>query len=205
MLTPILTALTAAIRRYLQLDPHTTTRLRTLAGKVVKMELIGWNIHFYLLPDETGIRLLRDYTGEVDATVRGSPLSLLRMSFARDEKKVQLANSLEITGDVELAQTLSHIIQQCQVDWEEPLSHVTGDVVAHQLGNIVRRARRWFGEVTPNLSQNMTEYLQEEIQLVPPRQEVEDFFSGVHSLRDHVERLAARVERIQSFSPAPLD
>jgi ubiquinone biosynthesis protein UbiJ len=44
---------------------------------------------------------------------------------------------------------------------------------------------------------NIREYLQEESRDVPSRYEVERFSSDVGELRDDVERLAARVRRLQ--------
>lgn len=205
MLTAIMTGLTATIRRYLQFDPDTLTRLQALEGKTVKVEFTGWPWVIYLLPGNAGIRILHDYPGEVHAIVRGSPVTLLRMSFAKDQKKMQLAGSLDMTGDIELAHTLSRILEQIEMDWEEPLSQITGDVVAHQVGHLARRAHRWWNNFLPNMGQNITEYLQEEIRLLPPRQEVEDLFSEIHTLRDDVDRLAAKIDILKSLSLSPAD
>jgi len=46
--------------------------------------------------------------------------------------------------------------------------------------------------------QNLREYLQEEARLLPTRYEAKEFLDAVDALRDDVERLAARVERLRS-------
>ncbi|HVV69884.1 MAG TPA: SCP2 sterol-binding domain-containing protein [Gammaproteobacteria bacterium] len=187
-----------ALSTYLRWDPETLARVTALAGKVVKMEVTGWNLVFYLCPDSNGISLKNHYAGEVHATIAGSPWALLRMGIATPEEKVRLASSLTITGDVELAQTLSQIVRNSQLDWEEPLSHLTGDVVAHQIGRMVKRVVHWGKEAMSQARQNLGGYLQEELRLLPPRQEIEDFYTDVYLLNNDIERIEARVRRINN-------
>ena len=47
------------------------------------------------------------------------------------------------------------------------------------------------------MGQNIREYLQEEAREVPSRSEVESFGDDVNTLRDDVERLAAKVQRLK--------
>ncbi len=191
----LLTAvLERALNRYLQLDPESLSRLATLAGKVLKVEFLGWDISCYLFPDEQGVRLQNYWEGPVDATLKGSPLSLLRVGLARDEKTVALASEIIMEGDVELAHRLSQIMQEIDIDWEEPLAHRVGDVLAHQIGNGVRGMKRWGEAVWSSMRNNMTEYLQEESRYLPPRQEIEDFYTDLDTLRNDVERLAMRLQ-----------
>ena len=47
------------------------------------------------------------------------------------------------------------------------------------------------------MNANIREYLQEESRELPSRYEVERFTADVNALRDDVERLAARVQRLR--------
>lgn len=195
-MTNLFTAiLEQAICRYLQLDPETLQRLAALSGKVVKVELNGWNIIFYLFPDQDGLRLQNYYEGPVDATIKGAPLTLLRLGFVSTAQAATLANEIDMSGDIELARTISHILQQCQVDWEEPLSRVVGDTVAHQISHTLRKVKRWGKRTFTSMSLNMTEYLQEEARYLPGKQEVEDFFTDNHALNHDVERFAQKLRQ----------
>jgi ubiquinone biosynthesis protein UbiJ len=49
-----------------------------------------------------------------------------------------------------------------------------------------------------NLRQDLTEYLQEESKHLPPRQEVEDFFTDISELRDDVERLEIKINSAET-------
>ncbi len=48
---------------------------------------------------------------------------------------------------------------------------------------------------------DITDFFQEESHLLPPREEVEDFFEDVRDLTDAVDRLAAKVAQLSSHHP----
>ncbi|MBI3774144.1 MAG: SCP2 sterol-binding domain-containing protein [Gammaproteobacteria bacterium] len=83
------------------------------------------------------------------------------------------------------------------IDWEEHLSRFTGDVIAHQVGNAARSSQRWAQQSGAALLQDAGEYLKYERELLPDRAQVETFMQHVDVLRDDVERLEARVQRLQ--------
>ena len=184
-----------AINRYLQLTSQTSL-ISDLSGSVIRIEVSDWNIIFYILLCDDCIRLEDHYAGAVHATIKGSSWTLFRLGFTSDDKAAALASQLEILDDVELAQTMRHIFQQSHIDWEEPLSHVVGDIAAHQIGNVFRTLNRWSKQVIHSTEQNITEYLQEEMRYLPPKLEVEDFFSNIHILRNDLERIQARWKKV---------
>ena len=93
---------------------------------------------------------------------------------------------------------MRHILDELDIDWEEQLSRLTGDVVAHQLGNLARRGRHVLRHGLNTLEQDIGEYLQEELRVLPTRIETENFSSDVTRISMDVERLAARVKRLQA-------
>jgi ubiquinone biosynthesis protein UbiJ len=105
---------------------------------------------------------------------------------------------VEISGDAELGQQFSEILEALDIDWEEHLSHFTGDLVAHKLGNVVRGALSWGRQTVDTLGQDVAEYLQEESETVPNQDEAEGFMSQVDVLRTDVDRMEARVKRLEN-------
>ena len=81
-------------------------------------------------------------------------------------------------------------------DWEEQLSRVTGDVVAHQFGKAVRSVRRFVTQSTETLSLDITEYLQEEARLLPAKTEIMQHLQDVDRIRADTDRLDARLHRL---------
>lgn len=184
-----LSLLQKAFNHYLALDPEALKRFSTLSGKVVQLTLTSLNTSFYLFPNKTGIDIQIHYTGKIDASIKGSIIDLTRIRFADKKTASSLMKKLEITGDTHLAQTFNQILKEIDIDWEEPLSHLTGDIIAHQIGSFVRRTKQYGSHTKQSLQQNITEYLQEEIRLLPPREEIEDFFAQIKRLQHDIDRL----------------
>jgi ubiquinone biosynthesis protein UbiJ len=104
--------------------------------------------------------------------------------------------SLDLTGDAATAQAFQQLLTHAKPDVEEELSGVIGDAAAHTLGEFARGIERWARETRSIMGDNIREYLQEESRDVPSRYEVERFSKDVNVLRDDVDRLAARIDRL---------
>jgi ubiquinone biosynthesis protein UbiJ len=195
--TAIAGVMEKAINQVLALDPDTLERMRTLQGKVIAIELQGMNINLYLIPSEQGLNVFARFEGEADTVLRGTPVAMAKMGLAREAGDVLFAGDVEITGDVELGQRFRAILDGLDIDWEEHLSHITGDIVAHKLGNLVRGVMKWGRETASTLSQDATEYFQEESRDLPNPGEVENYLKAVDTLRSDVDRLEARVSRMK--------
>ncbi|HEY4731724.1 MAG TPA: SCP2 sterol-binding domain-containing protein [Gammaproteobacteria bacterium] len=195
--TTALTGLEAALNAYLKLDPMALGRLSRLAGKVIAIELRGLNIIFYLLPDKTGISVRGAVGASPDTTLRGTPWSLMRLGLAKNQQGLLFSGEVDIFGDMETGQRFKEILDAMDIDWEEQLSKVVSDVVAHKVGNVVRGIQDWSTQAIDSLNADITEYMQEESQLLPRREEVDEFLSSVDTLRADVDRLEKRVARLR--------
>ncbi len=191
-----LAGLEQALNAALALDPKTLERLRRLQGRVIAIELQGTGIRLLLQPEQNGLRLMGHYDGIVDTTLRGAPFALLRMSTGRTGEGM-FKGGVEIDGDVELGQQIQRVFEKLDVDWEEHLSRLTGDIIAHQIGNSVRALLNWGERAAEHLGQDTADYLQEEAEILPLPWEVEEFLEQVDTLRSDVDRLEARVKRLQ--------
>ena len=192
----LLSAFQSALNAALRLDPYPVQRLGGLAGKVVAMELRGINLTLFLALHIDRIEVHGEYAGEVHARLSGTPLAFARLGLSGDRSALHTGD-VQISGDTELGQQLRDILASMDIDWEEHLSRFTGDVIAHQVGNAARTSKRWVQQSSAALLQDAGEYLQYERELLPDRVQVETFMQQVDVLRDDVERLEARVQRLQ--------
>ncbi|MEO5702329.1 MAG: SCP2 sterol-binding domain-containing protein [Gammaproteobacteria bacterium] len=195
----IMAVIEGALNRYLRLDPDVLPRLGGLDGKVIAVELEGLDWIWYLLPDATGIRVHNEYEGAPDARLRGTPWALLRLGTQKQDGNASalFSGDVEISGDMELGQRFKQILDEVDIDWEELLSKVVGDVLAHQAGNAARQAREWSTRTLETLGQNFSEYQQEEVRNLPAAHEMSEFLRAVDTLRDDVERMEQRMRRIK--------
>jgi len=194
-----LAGLEAALNGYLDLDPLVRDRLAELHGRSVGVEILGAGLTLYFTADAAGrLQVLGRLEGEPDCWLRGTPLDLLRAGDRVSGADQLFSQRVRIEGDSALANRFGTILRDLDIDWEEQLSRLTGDVVAHEVGSAARAARHAGQRARRTLEQNLGEYLQEEGRLLPTRYEVQEFLDAVDGLRDDVERLAARVERLKA-------
>jgi ubiquinone biosynthesis protein UbiJ len=128
-----------------------------------------------------------------DATITGGPLSLLALSGPAPEMVLQRGD-VRIDGDAELAQKFRELALLLRPDLEEELSLVLGDVPAHQLGRFARAALGWTQKAAATTVRNVAEYLGHERRDLVPRSEADQFLQGVDTLREDVDRIAARID-----------
>lgn len=196
-----LESLERALNAVIELDPDAGRGLAGLHGKVVRINLIGTGVQMNVAPGHDGrIQLLGSIEGEPDATLAGSPFDLMRAT-ARETGPAQLfAGNVRIDGDTGVAQIFSDALGGLDVDWEEQLSRLTGDIAAHEIGRGARAARREGERLAESARDNLSEFLTEEARVLPHRFEVDAFLGDVDTVRDDVERLAARIALLEKAS-----
>lgn len=194
--TFVTAALEAALNRYLKLDPEIYLRIKELPNKVLLLSIPDWRLHIYMMPTSQGIRLMNHYEGEVATTISGKLLNMLSLPKTKGHDS-SVFSSISIEGDVEFGRKFRELLQQTQIDWEEPLSKFLGDGLAHQIGGGIRELMRWQQQVTQHFKEDLTDYLQHGTSLLPARQEINIFFNAVSELRHDIERLEIRLQHLQ--------
>jgi ubiquinone biosynthesis protein UbiJ len=199
LLTMALPKAAKLINFYLKLDPAALDNLRKLSGNILKIEMPSLSINFYIKITDTGIELIQHYTGLADTIIRGTPLSLLSLLNQNNEKTHAVLQNQNITiiGNIEIAQEFKNIFSTLEIDWEEYLSKIIGDPLAHALMYKLHGFSTWIKSTEKSMQRNLNEYLHEEVNLFPPHLACSDLYTDIDDLRDEVERLSQRVQRIQ--------
>ncbi len=197
-----LAVLENAINHYIALDPEAAGRLAPLEGYIIAFEFKGFGSRLYFIPGPEGFQIYGAYDADPDCLLRGTPLALARLGMSRRKEDALFSGQVEIEGDAALAQRFGDFMAGLEIDWEEQVSRLTGDPVAHALGARLRAATRWGQRSLDTLGQDLKEYLQEEGRLLPTRYELDQFLAAVDRLQDDGERLAARVERLRQRIPS---
>ena len=181
-----------AVNAWLALDPDALSRFTPCFGKVIAIDLQDTGLALYCLPTAQGLTFMSQYQGKPDTTLSGRPFALFKLATG-DSTRVMFDGDVTIRGDVELGQAFKRAMDRLDIDWEEHLSQITGDVVAHKAGYLVRELGQWWHSNSRRLAANTREYIQDEVQLNPSRREAEDFYRDISNLRDDLARLQARV------------
>jgi len=193
-----LSVLQKAINHALALDPGMPLKIQDLHGKVLEIIISPLNVNFFMSFAANELKLLAHYEGHPDAIIRSNPMGLIRLSLLPASKVRSLFNdNIRISGDVELGQHVKKLFDEIDIDWEGHLARFTGDVVAYQLGSLVRKGLAFKQHISDSIRQDMTEYLQDELRVFPPREEVNDFFKDVDELSLNVARIEARLNQLK--------
>jgi ubiquinone biosynthesis protein UbiJ len=192
-------ALALALNQYPHQDEAGPQRLRAVDGKVVAIDLQGLETSFYLLFNGDSICVQSNLQGQADTRIAGTPLSFIRMGLEGKQQQQQglFSGDVTITGDAELGRQVHALLDELDIDWEEHLSHLFGDVLAHQIGNQARAFGSWARQALETLTQDGSEYLREEARLLVSRHELEPFLAAVDVCRNDMARLEKRFERLQ--------
>ena len=194
-----------ALNRYLALDPESKRRLQKLENKVITIKLLvnetpfykETNSEFQLLFTAEGIQLKTEAFSSPDTIIKGTPLSLLHMALAHhDDRKKFFSDDVAIEGNIELGQQVIDLFDALEIDWEEYLSHWIGDVSAYQVMRFAKKLNTFRRRFKSTLTQNINEYVHEEINLFPPLEALQDFYHDVDVLRMDTDRLEARVMQL---------
>lgn len=195
--------LEAAINRYIALDPDALDALQGLESVLIAVECRGLpqTLTFYVKFESQAVRILPQAPRDADARIIGTPLGLLSLGTQDGVDTHGLfKGQIEIHGDVEIGHQVKSFFDNIDIDWEDYLAKLLGDTLAHQVGSGLRALVDWGRETNSAMQQNISEYLQEEVRHLPPREELNDFFDDVDELRMAVERLELRVQRLQAKS-----
>jgi ubiquinone biosynthesis accessory factor UbiJ len=139
-----------------------------------------------------------------DAVISGSPPALLQM-FKAATPSAQTRSSVQIRGDAEVANLYRELFAAARPDLEEELSRWIGDLPARHLSELALSVRTWARRARRTAGENIAEYLQEEGRDLVTKTEIEEFLRGVDGVRDHVDRIEARLKGLeQRVSTNPL-
>ncbi len=193
-------ALEKTINAALALDPNSQQRLSPLNDKVVALEVEDWKITLYMRFQSHGVQLLSDKPSQVDTHMGGALFGLMRVGLAKGDSQAVFAEKINIEGDTDVAEKARDLLTHLDIDWEDHLSRIIGDRLAHHIG---RGAKHFLGalkQMCQATRQSASEYLQYEANLLPCREEVNDFYSAVTTCRNDADRLEARIALLQGQS-----
>ena len=194
----VIVSFETAFNQYIALDPDAMPRFEDMEGKVIAIEITGLNETLYLFPGMDGMMVMSDFDGEADTTLSGTPIALARLSLEKNAMPVLFSGDVTISGDTRLGHQFKKILANLNIDWEEQLSRLTGDMFARQIGNGVKDLSGWLKRAKQSFDLDVGEYLQEESHVLPTKPEVDRFVNNVDGLRSALDRLQARVSHLKN-------
>lgn len=203
MLSPLLvTAFAAPAQSILNLavkqDPVTARALKRFEGKTLLLECTGpvsWQI--YILVGAHEFALQSVYEGLSDAKISGSVAALTQLVLSKQQSQALFKGDIKMSGDTSFVQELFEVMQKLDIDWEDHFSRVFGDIATHKFNTMARETRQWSANSLSALIDDTEEYLHEEARLLPTRSEVRAFSDSLDNMRMNVDRIAARLGKLE--------
>lgn len=185
----------------LKLDAYQGNQLYALAPAVLKLHFNPIPFAVYVLITEDAISVQSHLQGDPDTDISAnlSDWSGLNSLFEDLDPSTLNTNNFKnftLSGQVELGEKFLHALQGLELDWEEKLSHYTGDLVAHQFGY---RFRQWQGykkSTGRQFLQMFEEYLKHEIRVGPSQTEFNHWKTQVDDTSNRAEELLQRAQQI---------
>lgn len=193
-------ALTAGLNKimaqYIHYAPGALQKLSKLEGKVLKITCTTPPFEFYLELEAPGPKFVSFSEKPCDCAIKGSLPNLVSIAIT---KPTNFADTgVTLSGRPFLLQALQDALSESDFDWQGPIHDLLGDylgpVSAHLLQKVVGKAFNT-AKKTPAY---LAEYLSEEANYLLTRNEFQHEQSELQVLREQVERLDARINKLAS-------
>lgn len=168
-----------------------------LDGRVLQIEPGVNDLAAYFIVQDGRLLLRPGMAEHADATMRGSLINLARLGAAEDPEAVIREGAVKISGDSEVATEFRVLLDLVRPDWEEELSKVLGDPLAHEVGRAVRGISGWAAKFRNSMGRSIGEYLTEESRDLAAAAEIEEFCSEVDDVALGVDRFEARLRAVR--------
>ncbi len=106
--------------------------------------------------------------------------------------------NIPIQGDMSLLQALQKIMAQAEPDVAGKLAPLIGGMPAEQIAQLLRQGRLAALRAAQTLVANSTEWAKDDSQLFAAKWQQEQFSEGLQDIQSDVERLQARMARLQA-------
>ena len=170
--------------------PH----LALFSGKTICFDFVLAKANIIILEDGS-LAIAGDSEGETaspEASIHLPPSLALRILAGDEAAKMQF----KVEGDTHLATEFSKVLQNMRWDMEEDLSKITGDIAANKIASATKNI---FGEAkqqTIDAAEMLSEYWQEEKNILAKKRYVESFNANVDALVSDVARFEKRLEKL---------
>ncbi len=113
-----------------------------LHGKTVRFSLQDLPLDVNFICTNERIFVVSDVTRKSDVDIKLTANVFFLLFKGEDLTELLRQDKIIIHGDVKTAQLLVDMLQQVDIDIEEILSQYTGDIIAHELGKIAKKAKK---------------------------------------------------------------
>lgn len=188
------------LNQLLSNDPHLAAQLAPFDGKTIEVRSTAPTTAICCSIDDGAIRLTSlgsDCASlQADAVIAGSTVDLVDMLLSDNSDRALANPAISISGDAILVQELYGTMRKLDIQWQDYLAPLLGDVISNELAHVADRNRRWSKNASASVRRNIDDYLHEETNLLPERSEVAAFSDVLDRLKLDIDRIQARARML---------
>ena len=192
---PLTQVLQQAINSRIADDLDLQHSLKKIENKSITLHLRGLVLTLHFFIRDNHIEILNQYDGVLDTEISIAPIAFLNII---NHPEVAEKQALDIKGDDVLATQFLNLLPLLKIDWEKQISQITGGVIANQVGSQFRHYKYEQRRNWQSMQNNISEYLQEETQLLPSKHEFDDMLESNEQLRQQLTDLEDRVNGLKN-------
>ncbi|MDD5266833.1 MAG: SCP2 sterol-binding domain-containing protein [Methylococcales bacterium] len=194
----LMSALEAALNKFLALDENSGVFLEPLAGKIIAVTITSFNETLYLCPTPDSIQLLDYSPKQADTHLTGSVFAFGLMGLSSKPMRSIFSGEVVIEGDMQTGRKFQELFAKLDINLEKQLARYTGDSLAHNISQFFRSGQNWSKESIETFRLNASEFLQEETRDLPAVPEMDIFYRQIDQLRTDFDRLQSKIERLEN-------
>ena len=184
-----------ALNRLLQTEQWARERLVPFATETLELRAPPLPALRFTITEEGGLSAAKG-TSDPSLVITIRPDALAAAVKGEDH----LLRSIDVAGNAKLASEVMFLARHLRWDVEEDLSKFVGDVAARRLTGLARAAAAWHADAAKRIAASFMEYAVEEKRVLVKRDTLAEFSGAVARLRDGLERLEKRVERLDQIT-----
>lgn len=192
----LLDLLELASNKALEHDPSTLERLVKLEGKTMTLNIKSIGQSLSVTPYQEGLEFTHDAPEKVDVTLSATVGAMIKISRDGMENAELEPGELEIAGDPIVGQRFAQVISELDIDWEALLAEKIGESPAKTIRFAASQAREFADESRDKLKGFISTLIKQDMALVADKTEVEAHLDAVDTIRADVDRLSARLDRL---------
>lgn len=194
MLDPSLTtalssACETAVNAALRYDPASKNKIASIQD-ILAIHCTHPKISLYCRGSDKGVRIQCHCDEDITTSITGSLPDLLLLL---QEPTTLSGSDVDLSGKVPLLQKWQQVLKQLDIDLEGAMSDVIGDIAAPIAADAIYGSFKWFFQQKKECERLSTEYLVEELKLLPSKVEMEDLTKQARQLVEDIDRLETKI------------
>ena len=193
------------LNRNLGRSPAARDLCASLQGEALGVQLTGVEQRLVLQSLGSSLQLLPSASLEAAVDITGSPINLSLMLMTDPQsvtaKRLLTSGAVTVAGNADVLQRYRNMLILLQPDLPAELESLLGDTTvarttAFQFSELLKSTLGFGRHVARTAVLNTAEFLAHETGDLVPRAEAEQFLSDVDLLREHTDRLTARLDHL---------